>query len=535
MQRKKPQQRAFHGMVGLPPEPEPATEPVEQEQPEVSPAGEIEIATETARIEDSPDAKEIASVSLEDLKLGDPDVIEEDVLEEIETEYGTKIVKKEDRGHVKNIFGLKSTSHPVVPSTNPDAPFGFDENDRPIGMAVGKPYVRPVRTGTIERPKGPCKCERLLCMHCHPEHIARTRVLMQRMHITPKEDIKTSIDWLATFGPPAPIPSTNTKFPFFPEILGITRRTILELLDMTVAIEPLPVRKRMLKSRATVDGWIEEIQTSTARVTQLKQEIEEHEQTIVGLSAHAMKFRRDPKSIHYAPDNCVDTKIRGQLQREEKSKIEVAKQEIKEVRASIHKLPPLDQLLHRAKNWGESDADHEMVVGTVDGEVPLIVKFTLPRYFEKDHPDHHSLVPYAAFLRHNNILMDSSARLRGYPNLDSWRYLENEIVRQAISWKLVKPTKAIIDKYSDLCGTWTEEDFVQDDTENPLILKTGGAQIGASVYNFGRNASGSTRLSGNFDNTVAYGNKDGRGVPGEARAGSDSWTGDDDADSFNPD
>jgi len=96
-------------------------------------------------------------------------------------------------------------------------------------------------------------------------------------------------------------------------------------------------------------------------------------------------------------------------------------------------------------------------------------------------------------------------------------------VRQAISWKLVRANKAAIEKYPDLRGTWTEEDYVQDDTENALILKTGGAEIGASIYNFGKNASGSTRLSGNFDNTVAYGNKDGRGVPGEARAATESW------------
>ena len=131
--------------------------------------------------------------------------------------------------------------------------------------------------------------------------------------------------------------------------------------------------------------------------------------------------------------------------------------------------------------------------------------------------------------------MDFAARLRGWPSLDSWRYLENEIVRQAIAWGLVKPTKAAIERYPDLRGTVCEADYAQDDTENALILKTGGAQIGASVYNYGTNASGSTRLSGNFDNTVAHGNKDGRGVPGEARSGPDSWVGDDDADTFNPD
>lgn len=527
-QRKKPQVRAFHGMIRPLEEPEPAIEPEEDAaEPEVSPAGETEIAVETARIEPSTEPKEIVSASSDD-----PDVIQEDVFEELETEAGTKIVKK-NQAHQKNPYGLKSAAHPLVFNpNNPDAPYGHDDDYRPIGVPVGRPYVRPVQTGTIERPKGPCKCGRLLCKYCHPEFVAQTRVLS---HVTPKsEDITTGLDWLSTFGTPTPILPTKHKFDFFPEVLGLTRRTLLSLLDKTVAIEPQPVEKRMLKPRVMIDKWIADIQSLAARIVELKQQIEESNQIIAGLSAHAMKFRLDPKSPRYAPDNIVDNKTRGQFQREEKRKIEAAKQTIKEVRASIHKLPPLDQLLHRAKNWGESDADYEIVKGTEDGEVPFMMKFTLPRHFEEDHYQS-SLIAYAAFLRHNNLLMDSSARLRGYPNLDAWRYLENEIVRQAISWKLVKPNKAAIDKYPDLRGAWTEEDYVQDDAENALILKTGGAEIGASIYNFGKNASGSTRLSGSFDNTVAYGNKDGRGIPGEARAGSDSWTGDDDADSLNPD
>ena len=423
----------------------------------------------------------------------------------------------------------------MVPSNNPDAPFGYDDDYRPIGVPVGRPYVKPAQTGTVERPKGPCKCGILLCMHCHPEHIARTEVLKSRMHIkSDTSDITTSIDWLSTFGPPTPTPQ-STGFPFFPEILGITRRQLLALLDMIVAIEPQPVEKRMLKPRAIIDKQIADIQLWTARVVELKQQIERSMEIIAGLSARMMKLRLDPKSARYAPDNFVDNKTRGQFQREERRKIEVAKQEIEELRASIRGLPELDELLHRAKNWGESDADYEMVTGTADGEVSFIIKFTLPRYFEEDHLDQ-SLVAYAAFLRHNNLLTDSSARLRGYPNLDSWRYLENEIVRQAISWKLVRPNRAAIEKYPDLIrGTSPEDyDYVQDDTENALILKTGGAEIGASIYNFGRNESGSIKLSGSFDNTINYGNKDGKRIRGEGRASDDVWTGDDDAE-FTPD
>jgi hypothetical protein len=524
LQRKKPQQRAFHGIVGLPPEPEPAIEPVEQEQdepveqqPGVSPVGEIEIAAESARIEPSDEAKEIVSVSCDD-----PDLVEE-----IETEFGTKIVPVNTQ-HTINPFGLKSVAHPVIESSNPNAPFGFDENDRPIGMPVGRPSVRPVQTGTVERPKGPCKCGRLLCRYCHPEFIAQTEVLrVSPVAQSDVEDVATSLAWLHAFGPPTTVPTKFAKFIFFPEVLGITRRNLLALFDMTVAIEPQPARKRVLKSRAVLDKQIADIQSWTARVVELKGLIQESNQIIEGLSARVMKLRRDP-------DNILDKGTRERFKREENKKIEAAKQEIETLQGLIRKLPGLDGLKHRASNWGKSDADFELVTVTTDGPVSFEAKFTLPPHFDEDHPGQ-SLETYEAFLRSNDLLMDFAARLRGWLSLDSWRYLENEILRQAIAWGLVKPTKAAVEKYPDLRGTVSEADYAQDDTENALILKTGGAEIGASIYNFGTNASGSTRLSGNFDNTVAFGNKDGRGVHGEARTGPDSWVGDDDADTFNPD
>jgi hypothetical protein len=516
-QRKKPQKRAFHGMVGLPPEPESAAESVEQPEPEVSPAGETEIAAETARIE-SDDAKEIVSASSE-FESG----LEDNVLEEIETEFGTKIVKK-DRAHVKNPFGLKSTAHPVVPSTNPNAPWGFDEDDRPIGVPVGKPYVRPVRTGTVERPKGPCKCGRLLCKYCHPEFIAQTEVLCVSPSASePNED---TVAWMrARFGPPATVQAST--FVFYPEVLGITRRQLLALFSMTVAIEPQPGRMGALKSRAVIDKQIADIQSWIARIEELKKAIEQSNEIVEGLSVRVMKLRRDPNNI-------LDKSTRERFKREESKKIDGAKEEIVKLRRSIRDLPDLVDLQHRASNWGKSKTDYELVAVTVDGPVSFETKFTLPPPIAEDHPGQ-SLETYEVFLRSNDLLMDYAARLRQWLEVDSWRYLENEIVIQAIAWKLVRPSKAALDKYPDLQrGARSDQDYVQDDTENALILKTGGAEIGASIYNFGKNASGSVRHSGSFDNTVAYGNKDGKGAHGEAGTGSETWTGDDDADGFDP-
>jgi hypothetical protein len=61
---------------------------------------------------------------------------------------------------------LKSVAHPAIPTNNPNAPYGLDDNDRPIGVPVGKPYVV---TGVAEVPTGPHTCNEPTCRHCQPE------------------------------------------------------------------------------------------------------------------------------------------------------------------------------------------------------------------------------------------------------------------------------------------------------------------------------------------------------------------------------
>ena len=90
--------------------------------------------------------------------------------------------------------------------------------------------------------------------------------------------------------------SSPSSFSFL-EVLGITRRQLLALLSMPVAIEPLPAKKRVLKSRAVLDKQIADMQSWTARVVELKGLIQESSQVIEGLSARVMKLRRDPDNI----------------------------------------------------------------------------------------------------------------------------------------------------------------------------------------------------------------------------------------------
>jgi hypothetical protein len=482
MQARKKSKRLSPGLVGRPYEPDDAPTPEPSSEP-------TQVEAEARK-----QAKE--SRAMEKFRGEDADSVPKDA---------DPLLYAAPRPPIQN---LKSPAHPVIPSANPDAPYGFDENDRPIGMPVGKPYVRPVQTGTIERPSGPCRCGKLLCRHCHPEFIAQTAVL--QVIPQPSGLDALAMDALrASFGRPAKLVEPD-KFIFFPEALGITRGQLVEMTEMTVAYEPRAVKKRVLKNRAVIEKQIVEVEALNARVVELKKTIKEAEEIIHGLMKRVMKLRRDQ-------DNILDKSTRERFKREERRKISDATQELQTVRCSIRALPGLDELKARLTNWGKSNDDFEWVSVTTVGPVPFEEKFTLTPQLQRDGQ---TIQSYVTFVKKAFDLWSTSWRYRGWSAVDDWRYLENEIVRQAIAWKLLRPTRAAIEKYPELTGSWTEEDYAGDDSENALILKSGGASIGASIYNFGRNASGSIRLSGTFDNTVKHAHGKGESQPFSE---SESW------------
>ncbi len=113
---------------------------------------------------------------------------------------------------------------------------------------------------------------------------------------------------------------------------------------------------------------------------------------------------------------------------------------------------------------------------------------------DEDSVPTHTIDGYAAFLDQYDLLKEVSRRLRQFPVLDEWRYFENEIVLQAIGFRLVRPMKQAFAEYPQLTKYLNGapiDDPEQDDPENKLILKTGGAQIGSGIY--GSNQRGASR------------------------------------------
>jgi hypothetical protein len=150
-------------------------------------------------------------------------------------------------------------------------------------------------------------------------------------------------------------------------------------------------------------------------------------------------------------------------------------------------------------------------------------KFELSKRYLEDRPDD-SVENYFAMLTEYSLLKDESRRFRNFPAVDRWRYFENEIIFQAIRWGLVRPTNETIKKYPVLDRSDSGRPEHDDsDLENQLIIKTGGAEIGASIYGAGTTWNGKKRGLSSFDNPVIHrGSDSGAGIPSGDFYGIDS-------------
>jgi hypothetical protein len=515
-------------------------------------------ATPVKRSQIPPDVRK----KIEESLATAPRIVSEPTLAAVETSSGLKIVRESEatdiaddatssidrkrksarlpaapRKQTARPSYLKSVPQSVVTyqGANPDAPYGYDENNKPIQRGRSDQDIVRDLLGKEVVAVGGCvegaRCGHLMCRHCHPENILNTAENLQspfrqsilRSQMKCKHGNNSEYCLLCARLPVALtfiyealqhkyiIASNNTplhNFDFFPEILGITRRQLIGLLERPVGVEPRPVKMRVLRSRSNIENQIAELTKVPARIDQLKQLIAESKDIVHGLGKKVMERRRAEN-----PDDILDQPTRERYKREEKKKIEQYEQEKRELQ---QRLSHLDALKQRLANWGIQLEDYDVMTTTEDAVVTFEEKFELSRRYLEDHPDD-SLESYVSFLADVELLKDSPKRFRSFTFIDKWRHFENEIVFQAIRWGLVRPTKDALIKYPRLRLGKTDEpeEIAQDDTENALILKTGGAQIGASIYNFGRTWAGRPRQSGSFDNTVTFGNKNGKESAGQ--------------------
>jgi hypothetical protein len=438
---------------------------------------------------------------------GDVDSAVDGAAEKVVRKSKTKQKKDNDRLLVtptpkKQPAYLKSVAQPIVPSADPKAPYGRDENDRPIGVPVGKTYIKPVQTGTIESRPALCNCNHQMCRYCHPENIARTTVLADITNIYDRLEIKSAVSEATLrrqFGLPeftSASKSTKThEFIYYPALLGLSRTKLIELIDAPVEmtteteIDSAQPKQKILKPQAPIKAQLAELKSKRSRaetrITELTKSIRESRSIIEGLSVRVMKLRRNPEDI-------IDKPTREKFKREENQKLEEYEKEKRDLQKQLRDSESDVSLLqNRLDNWGTNPDDFIEKAVTREKQVPLFLfsdKFIPPDDFKGMLPSGYGYgVPaYRQWVYQYDVDNQTNVKSRIW---QGWKQFENEIVLQAIGWGLIRPSKPLLKAHPSLGqylnGIPVDDESEQDDPENALILKTGGAQVGGSIYSGG--------------------------------------------------
>jgi hypothetical protein len=421
----------------------------------------------------------------------------EKIVRETEKKTADRLAKPVEK---KQPAYIKSVAHPVVPSADPEAPYGRDKNDKPIlpgrsdqqilNDLLGKEFLAHRDVELCEH-----KADRKYCLLCGTTNFKTVPVEPMDLEEQLRSLFGLTATTVSTSGP-----TERKKFAYYPEILGITRGQLIGLLNLTIGIEPQAIKKKVLKSKSAITSKIAELERASARISELKQLIAKSEKLIESWSVHNMKLQ--VKRGERQPEDILDKPTREKFKREKKKNIEKYEQEKSDLQKLLRETD-IEQLKQRAASWGSSPDDFELVSTTENASIKFRDKFVYRDATSTHDIDNNIAVldSYIAFLNQYDLLKDVSRRLRQFPELDVWRYFENEIVLRAIGYGLYRPTKQTFAEYPQLTKYLNGapvDDSEQDDPENKLILKTGGAQIGGSIYSAGHR-NGHQRPLESFD------------------------------------
>jgi|SRR5579859_2373217 len=410
---------------------------------------------------------------------------------------------------------LKSVAHPVIPSADPEAPFGRDENDRPILPGRSDQQLASDLLNKEFLAAGVCphKANPKYCLLCGTTNYTAA----------PAEpvDLEAQLRRLLGINDVVPhVERNGKKFDYFPEILGITRGQLIGLLDLPAGVSPRAVKKTVLKSKTAIVARLAALEKASIRIEELKQLIAASEDLIRSWSVHVQKLQ--VKRGERNPEDILDKKTREKFKREERIQIEKYELEKRDLQNFIRG-SNAETMRQRVAKWGSSPDDFETVTTVEDVPVKFGEKFT---FSDK----HKTIDGYVALLDEYDMLKDASRRLQKFSTLDQWRYFENEIVLQAVGYRLVRLTKHTFKEYPQLTeylnGPPVDDEPEQDETENKLILKTKGAQIGGGIY--GSNAKGATRIKTfeKYDKNRRRGNQDSAASDEYGGGKPDNWFGD---------
>jgi hypothetical protein len=432
----------------------------------------------------------------------------------------------------------KSVSFPVVPS-GPEAPYGRDENDKPIipmrsdqeivSDLSEKPFLAP---GVCPHKKNTDDCTQCRAQSVKPniylnQSPARQAELRQGP-LTPEDAEAARIERELAhtrhmFGLSKPIqrqtpshPKTNLKFNCYRELLLLERDDIAAIFDCVIEYRR--------PEKPPEESW----EKTYTYIQRLQNEITELDALILTRSAAWQK--------HHRPNDPLGTNDRTRLKREETKLRDKKKIELRELRAHMKRwqetpLIPITfgenyPITHRCVFSTDVDFFPDKL-RTPKGQDPYYTEIL--GHVETPVGDVYDINGYLKTLRLDGWTL--SQQVEGGMTWRGWEEWENKVILQAITSGLIKPNLDLIKDYPGLGVYQPPLDPIEaDETENTLIIKTGGAEINGRIRGAGyRGKSNNTRRTlSDFNNTTQIKSPGGPDSPYVPDVG-------DDAESYAPD
>jgi hypothetical protein len=407
--------------------------------------------------------------------------------------------------------GTKSVSFTVVPSADPKAPFGCDENDKALvpmrpdqaiatrllerpDLAPGKCHhkkdpsnclecgtkrIRPRQTGANQSPSRQSELRRvgvgdvLTPEEAEAQHREVLEESARRVFKTPKPmpsacNAQASAAFDSLFdkkkppAAPAPKKPSSLNFDCYRELLMIERDTIVDLFDFIV---------EHIRPEKPTEGLIERLQKEIADLEAL---------ILTRSSAWQKRHRMDDR---------LEKNDRERLKHQEKKECAKKKIELSEARACLRKwenTPPVS-VTFGEKYWiphrsFSTDTKFKPdIKRTPKGWDPYDTEvLTDVHTFESGEYNIHE---------YKNMLKLGIAEAWRNDDLpiSGWVEWENKVILQAIKCGLIKPNVDVLKNYPGLDIYVRPDDPIETDhtAEKALIIKTGAAEIGGSVRGAG--------------------------------------------------
>lgn len=430
-------------------------------------------------------------------------------------------------------FQPKAPPQPVVRDpNNKEAPFGRDDNDKPIVPIRSDQQIAADLQEKDHLVRGDCPHGNNPedCLLCGTKDVVLHPAVRPASDVVPESYLKVldALDKSSKLTRGVSLPfiehatrsqlgstpaetsdKTRPEITSLREVLQITPQDILGLFDSTFEEKQI-VNVKILGDKKQLEDDI----------CELEQHIDEIKGDLLSRSAAWQKRNR--------PQDVLPKKDRERLKYEDRKKLSLSQAGLKELR-------------QRLNNWETDERNFttrkelQRVLQTFGEKYPITYQMEerdLEFVPDKQRKVEGIVTHTTEIMYHVDIPVGPVHDSEGYRRVIAkqgeitcgWVEWENRVILQAIKVGLVVPTPKVFRKYPHLRLRPSSETEYHD-YEKTLILKTAGAQIGGSIYARGTR-SGRERPLENFDTTRP--SNGGEGYDADAESSAPDLTGDSD-------